>query len=719
MSARGEVFESGEWYRVAEARPRLRDDLRATRHVYLDRPWYVLTDASSGKVHRLTPAAFAFLGALDGKRTVAEVWETVVEEQGDDALSQDDAIRLLSQLHGADLLANSEQPLLSDLVERRSKERRGRIKKLAMNPLAMTIPMVDPDRFLSALVRASEMLPAFVWRLLLFALFAVAAFQLVVNWHQLSDRGLEGILDLENLILIALIYPVVKALHEIGHGIVIKAHGGEVHEMGIMLIAFYPIPYVEASASLGFASKWSRAAVAAAGVVTELAIAAIALFIWLSVEPGTVRAIAFNTMLIAGVSTVFINGNPLMKFDGYHVLSDLIEIPNLAKRGAAWWGRLVRTRLLGTTERDGAISTAWERGWFFLYTPAGYVYRIWIALTIALFVATEYRIAGMVLAAWSLALGVGWPIAKVAWSAFTDHRIRDAGGRAIVGATAGIAGVIALLFIVPIPDNAVVQGVVWLPPEAQIRARSSGVLRDVDARHGDGLEEGVRLATINAPDVEARLNVAQAQHQLARLAYSQARIDERPRAIELLEDVVIARSEEEVARSRVADLTLRAPTAGRLDMPLSDDIVGRFVREGDIVAHLIPEAAPVLRILVPQDDAGRVRDDLRQVAVRFAYKLSDRHAGRIVREVPAGDYDVPSAAFTIDGGGSIATAPGQSGEIRALSRYFQFDVALLEPQHMPPLYGMRAYVRLSFKPRPAGMQAARALRRVFLSAFAL
>jgi len=130
----------------------------------------------------------------------------------------------------------------------------------------------------------------------------------------------------------------VKALHELGHAYALKHWGGEVHELGLMFLVFLPVPYVDATGSASFGQKWQRALVGAAGIIVELLLSAIALFIWLNAEEGLVRAFAFNVMVIGGVSTVFFNGNPLLRFDGYYILSDLVEIPNLGDRSKRYLG---------------------------------------------------------------------------------------------------------------------------------------------------------------------------------------------------------------------------------------------------------------------------------------------------------------------------------------------------------------------------------------------
>ncbi len=151
----------------------------------------------------------------------------------------------------------------------------------------------------------------------------------------------------ENLLLMWLVFPVLKLCHEFGHAFAVKARGGEVHEMGVMLLVLTPVPYVDASSAWAFRSKWQRFAVGGAGMMVELFIASIALFLWLAVEPGMFRALLYNIMLIAGISTVLFNANPLLRFDGYYMLMDWLEIPNLRTRSTQYIIYLCEKYLFG------------------------------------------------------------------------------------------------------------------------------------------------------------------------------------------------------------------------------------------------------------------------------------------------------------------------------------------------------------------------------------
>ncbi|MDN5787833.1 HlyD family efflux transporter periplasmic adaptor subunit, partial [Pseudorhodobacter sp.] len=589
--------------------------------------------------------------------------------------------------------------------------------KLLLNPVSMTVPLIDPNRFLSWLSRWTAALPSWLWWGGGLALILAALSILPTHWAALTARGLEGFLDLENILLIGCIYPVVKTFHELGHGLATRARGGEVHEMGLMFIAFFPIPYVEASASLSFRSKWDRAAVAGAGVMVEMCIAAAAFLLWIGAEPGMFRVVLFNTMLISGFSTLAVNGNPLLKFDGYHVLCDLIEIPNLAQRGNQWWAGVLRVHLLGTRERRRARmpTVAWERLWFIVYPPAAFIYRILISLKIALFVATTYRLIGGMLAIWSLSQSLVWPAFKTAKAALTDGRIRQAGGRAWQGAGLAVVALMVFFLAVPLPHRAVVQGVTWLPEEAFLRAPQAGRIVEFTAEHGAIVHTGTALAVIDAPELSAKRAVARARLAQTRAQYDQAQVKDRAKAVQLRATMRDLQRQVTEAERQVAELQLSASIDGRLDLPRRVTPVGQYRDRGEVIGYVLPDAAPVVRVAVPQGLVELVRGETAAVEVRFADEVGKIYAAHILRVVPSGKDHLPSEVLALDGGGMFATAPAADGGQRSITRIFVLDLVL--DQQTRPVWGLRVFVRLSFAPKPLAVRLARTVREVFINAF--
>jgi putative peptide zinc metalloprotease protein len=331
---------SPSWYRVAALKPRIRAHAVIHRHAYRDKVWFVLQDHAAGRSHRFSPAAHHFIGLMDGERTVQQMWEAASAHLGDAAPTQEEVIRLLGQLHSADALLCDVPPDSMEVFRRHQRHERMEWRRRLWTPLALRFPLIDPDRFLERTLPVVRPLFGWLGALLWLAVVGTGMVLAASHWTDLTENVMDRVLAPQNLLLLWLVYPAVKALHELGHAYATKRWGGEVHEIGIMLLVLTPVPYVDASASWGFRDKYQRMVVGAAGIGVELFLGSLALFVWLSVEPGAVSSVAYNVMLISGISTLLFNGNPLLRFDGYYVLADAIEIPNLGTRANKYLGYL-------------------------------------------------------------------------------------------------------------------------------------------------------------------------------------------------------------------------------------------------------------------------------------------------------------------------------------------------------------------------------------------
>ncbi|MFZ1909057.1 MAG: hypothetical protein WAU52_08270, partial [Burkholderiales bacterium] len=403
---------SNSWYRVAGLRPRLRSHARMHRHLYRGALWYLLQDPASGRVHRFTPAARVVIAAMDGKRSVEDLWTLANKRLGESAPTQDEIIQLLGQLHAADLLQSDVTPDVAELFARSEREDKARRRRTYANPMALRIPLLDPDRFLNAIPGLIGLIWSRWGGMLWLAVVLPALFLIPPHWPELTNDFSDRVLAVHNLLILYIVFPVIKALHELGHATATKAGGGEVHDMGIILLVLLPVPYVEASASTTFRSKYRRALVGAAGMAAELFIAALAFYTWLLIEPGVVRAALFNVMLIAGVSTLMFNGNPLLRYDAYYILSDLIEMPNLAARSLLYWGYLIERYALGVEDAEAPEASRAEKAWFVFYGLAASIYRVLVTVVIALFIAGRFFVVGVLLAGWALVAMAVIPVAR-------------------------------------------------------------------------------------------------------------------------------------------------------------------------------------------------------------------------------------------------------------------------------------------------------------------
>lgn len=708
---------SPSWYRVASLKPRIRAHARILRQSFRDKVWFVLHDFAAERSHRFSPAAHYFIGLMDGERTVQEIWDATSAHLGDAAPTQEDAIRLLGQLHAADALLCDVPPDSLEVFRRHERHERMLWRRRLWTPLALRFPLLDPDRFLERTLPWVQ--PVFGWFGMLLWLLVVATGAVLAasHWTDLTENIADRVLDPGNLVLLWFVYPVVKALHELGHAYAIKKWGGEVHEIGIMLLVLSPVPYVDASASWGFRDKRKRMVVGAAGIAVELFLGSLALFTWLVVEPGAVRAIAYNVMLISGVSTLLFNGNPLLRFDGYYVLADAIEIPNLGSRANQYLGYLFQRYVFGVPDAESSAHSTGERIWLAVYGVTSFIYRIFISFIIITFIAGKFFVIGVLLAIWAIATQVLMPIGKTLSFLFNSPNLRRQRGRAM-STSIGLALLVAvLLFIAPFPSWTRSEGVLWVPEESQVRAGTEGFIVDLLAPVDGEVSRGQPLIRAEEPFLATR--VAMLEAQLAELAakYDASMTMDRVQTAMVREQIVAAEANLRRARERSADLVFRSPANGRFVVPNAADLPGRFVSKGQLIAYVVePREQLTARVALLQDDIAIVRRETRSVEVMLAGWGSSPVPARIRREMPGASQQLPTAALGSAGGGAILVDPRDQKGVTALNQIFQLELTL--PAEVRTDYlGARVFVRFNHGFEPVGFQIYRGFRRLLLRQF--
>lgn len=712
-----ESLYSTSWFRVAELRPRLRSHTQIHRHIYRGDVWYVLQDHASGRYHRFTPEANLIMGLMDGQRTVQDIWALALSRLGNDTPPQDEVIKLLSDLHRADVLQTDSALDVAEMHKRRKAHRKQRLKQYIGNPLSLRIPLIDPDRWLERTKPAY--MPLFGWlgAALWLAVVLMGVFTAAMHWRPLTSGVLDHVFSAENLFLMWLIFPVVKTLHEFGHAMVAKAGGGEVHEMGVMLLLFMPIPYVDASAASSFKSKRWRLLTGFAGMGVELFIAALAVVVWVYLEPGLARAVAYNVLLLTGASTLVFNGNPLLRYDGYYMLADALEIPNLGQRASEYYGYLFKRKVLGVPELEAPPTAKGEVGWFLFYGAASLLYRVWITLTIVWLVAGQFFFIGILLALWSLWTMAASPLLQQARKLKSTFEgvPKQARMRSWTGGLAFALTLVLVLAVVPLPASTSAQGVIWAPEKTQVRATVDGFVQQVVARPGAKVKQGQALIVCDDPELRARLQAAQSALQELQARLDAARVVSLMENSILQEQLVHAQAALALAQRRVDELTLRAPADGVFIIQSPTDLPGRLLQRGEWVADVLDSAATV-RVIVSQDSADRVRGDTTHVQVRAVERVGEVLDARIVREVPAATDELPSMTLSLQGGGHIALDPNHPDGNRSIEKLFVIDLEL-PPGARPTRLGSRVYVRFAHAPEPVMVQSWRVLRRLFLRKF--
>lgn len=716
-----DTLMSPYWFRISGLHPRLRPHVSVRMQTTRGQAWYVLFNQATGRHHRVNAQAYELVGRMDGRHSVDEVWQVLLDQLGDDAPSQHDVIRILGQMTDAGLIQAEVTPDVRQLVKteegRHRQERRARL-----NPLAFRLGLFNPSLMLEYLSGFGRGLwtPWVQWPWLLLVLFA--GWAVMLNMREVVSYGREFFLTPGYLAAAWVIYPLMKALHELGHALALRRYGCEVPEVGINFFMFVPMPYVDASASNRLVNRWQRAHISVAGIWVELGLAALAAVVWLNVEDGLVRQAAFVIMSLGGLSSLLFNGNPLMKLDGYYVLCDVVDLPNLAGRSGRLFGQGARDLLswvlrvpAGGDEQNSLTATdALERWALRLYAPASWLYRLAVAVLIVSWGAQKAALLGLLVAAWSgwslvLQPLLGWVRSLDAVPALSQMR-----GRVGVLVTALVLALTLAVAWVPVPHSMVVEGVVWLPDDAQVRASTDGEVETVWVRSQQHVIEGEALITLKAPVLETDRQVLRAQIERAEAEYNAAFGKDPLKMKNALEDLARDRAALQQLDKDLAGHVLRAGVSGHFVLPREQDLETHQVTRGQVLAYVLGTKHTVVRALVPQRDIDDVRDRLKSVTVMLDEQPGRPLKASWLREVPAAADRLPLPAMADRMGGRVPTDPGDKDELRPTEPTFVIDVVLDDTL---PRAGGLARVRLDLAPQSLWMTLAQRVRQLLLKHF--
>jgi putative peptide zinc metalloprotease protein len=705
---------STQWYRVAELHPRLRGHVLVRRQRYRDETSHLLEDGLRGHLHRLNAQAYAFIGRCNGQRSVQAIWDSLLENDPDQLPTQDEVIALLMQLHQLGLLQCELPPDVQQLFRNHATEQR-RHRLQAINPLSLRLFVFNPNAFIQrfdALALAlftPRMLIA--WCLLVLA----AALAAGVHWQALKAHAGSWLLTPQGLLLAWLAYPVVKAIHELAHGLALRRWGGDVPQAGITLLMLTPIPFVDASAASAFREAHRRFTVSAAGILAELALAALAVLLWTQVQPGTVRDLALIVATIGGVSTLAFNGNPLLRFDGYHMLSDAIEVPNLQARSGQYWRHLLLRHGLRLQDTPAPHCARGERTWLIGYAPLSWAYRAALSLLIVGWIGGWSPPAALLVAlysAWSLIVTPALSLWRGLRRSPAQPKQRRHAHRALV---AWAGALVLLLGVVPWPFATVAQGVVWLPEQAQTRAESGGFVTAFTAQDGAQVAAGERVAVLSDPALQ--VEASRLRNDIVQLETEQHRLMLNNPVGAADTDAQLQRLRRDLAEveQRLAQLDVRAGVAGRLSLPHQADREGGYVAKGAVLGHVVGGGARTVRVAVSEHAAALLKADTRAITVRLAEAPGVRLTAQRMDTTTAASQRLPSAALADRSGGPHVVDPTDPEHLRTREPVFLVDLAL--PEGQAERIGGRVWVRFEHSATPLALQWGRQLQQLLLRHF--
>ncbi len=668
-----------------------RSDLKISRHLFQGTPSYVVHDPIRFQSHRFSQNDYEILSSIQEEFTLAEIFQRLVKSGTLDQSDEGGFYRFVLNLQMRGLLSlpiTNSQHLYDSYVARTTASKKFSPLKL----LFLKIPLVNPNQFLDRtawIFKPMFSKPFFV----LWLMMAMASlFVLVTRWDEFF-LPFSSLLATRNLIIVGCVLTALKIWHEFGHAYACKIKGGDVPDMGAIFIVSLPCAYVDVSSSWCFTRKRDRIMVGLGGIYFESIAAMIALFIWAVTGPSVINSAAQFTVIMATLTTVLFNANPLMKFDGYYILSDVVGIPNLRDRSTAQIKALAKRFALGL-KVDTESRSRREACWLTMYGIGAFFYQIWLMLSISIMVASQFFLLGIGMAATYVGSTIVGAI-KVStiylWRSPECSHVRT---RAICLSLFLLAGLPLLFSTLSVPGGTLVNGQLAHENEQVVRAPANVFVKSIEVAPGQSVADSQPIMSLDSFQLQEQFDLAVATETLAQKQYWAAQNSDVSVKKSGHIQLVNARKQLETVKNIHQQLDVTADHEGRVTRIIPPTEIGNFYPAGSELAR-IGNGGQVIRILMTEEQFNSANPRLEQVATcRFATRPGTSYRGTIILVEPAGSRTIDLPNLTHMAGGDIVVNPTNQ---QAFLPYF--EVVLKLDQEVPEtvVSGSLAKVRLGRK----------------------
>ena len=718
-------------------RVRRRHDVQVHESVYQGENSWVIKDPIALTYHRLKAPEIAVWNMLEGDVSLKQIQQHLQGLYPTKKIRLADLQGLLSSFHKSGLVIADTVGQGSQMLHRQRERKRRETRQRFSNILAIRFPGFDPERLLAWLHPYTSWLFS-RWFRIVWCLLAVTAFiHVLAHFGELQSRlpALQQFFAFKNLLWLALVSSAVKIVHEFGHGLSCKHYGGECHEIGAMLLVLTPALYCDTSDSWVLPNKWHRAFIGAAGMYMEVLMASIATFVWWYTQPGLINFMALNVMFVCSVSTVLFNSNPLLRYDGYYILADILEIPNLSQKSRSAMLNILRTKCLGL--RPISARQLPQRGhfWFGLYSIASFVYRWFVLGMIMWFLYRFFAPYGLdVIGHGIIAMSIFGLVVTPLWQLgkffSVPGRIREVKPIRLCITITVVASLLAAICFVPVPSHVYSSLVIRPDGGENIYVTSPGTLRKLFVTYGDPIEANTVLAKLENLDLETE--VIRVRSELERkeryLDNLKARQGSDPSVDAMLpqtESVVNdLREQLKQLQSDVRRLELKSTISGTLfpppnqnaqtadatssrqwfGLPLETKNTGATLDVDTLIGTVGNPNQMKAVVMVDQRDISLIAPG-NHVTIMLDEAGGKRLSGTI-RDISQSAMKSPPPELTSVAGGDIATEADGMGSQRPLFVYYQVNVPI-DDADFPLITGFRGRAKISIQRESIGKKIVR------------
>ncbi len=723
---------------------RKRPDLTASRHRYQGTGYWVVKEPVGLQYYRFHDEEYFILNMLDGHVSLQQIKDGFEQRFAPQKITFGDLQQFIGMLHRSGLVISNSPGQGKALRKRGRKKKSKEVLGKFTNIFAIRFRGFDPERILGAVtpwLGWMFTIPALIFFL---GLLLSASLLLATQYETVYDRlpTFQQFFAADRWLILAATMAIVKVLHEFGHGVSCKKFGGECHEIGFMLLVFTPCLYCNVSDSWMLPNKWKRVWIGAGGIYVEMILASIAAFVWFYSESGTtINDLCLNMMFLNVVSTLLVNGNPLLRFDGYYILMDFLEIPNLRQKSTEVLKRWFQETCLGLELQDDPFLPQRGKLWFGLFTIASVIYRWVIVFSIVWFVIKVLepyglQAIGRILAVVGFSGLVAQPVIQTWKFIRTPGRLAKVKRPRLLATLGIVATVLAAVAYIPLPHHVDCAFEIRPGEAGSVYAGTSGRVVST-VQPGSRVSAGDTIAVLENQELKIRLADLQGEERLAELELRnlglRSRGDESLKAQlntheEILTSVreLLDKTEEEIE-----ELTVRASRDGfvlppperkpqdsgdgRLPgwtgTPLNEENRDALLTEDDLICEIGSPDAFVAVLVIDQGDLPLVRTGQSVDLMLDSYRLT--HFSGELTEISRQPLEAASSSLSSQTGGDLQTeVDPRTGHIKPRSVSYQGRVPT-DGWDTPLRPGYRGSAKIHVAPKSLGARFRRFIMKTF------